>query len=59
MLIRALALLIVATTCNLVASQLCRAQVQLPSVNLGLTSFEDGLSSTGWFFDVYLNPLQC
>lgn len=52
-LVRTVALLILATSCNLIAPRLCVAQVQLPTVNLGLTSFEDGLSPTGWFFDVY------
>lgn len=37
---------------------LCVAQVQLPTVNLGLTNFEDGFGSQGWFlqeFPVYDN----
>jgi hypothetical protein len=37
-------------------SNLCCAQVQLPTVNLGLTNFEDGFGSPGWFlqeFPVY------
>jgi hypothetical protein len=35
---------------------LCFAQVQLPTVNLGLTNFEDGFARPGWFlqeFPVY------
>jgi hypothetical protein len=53
MLVRAVALLTAAASCSLGMPRLCLAQVQLPTVNLGLTSFEDGLSPTGWFFDVY------
>lgn len=32
---------------------LCLAQVQLPSVNLGLTNFEDGFGSPGWLFQEF------
>jgi hypothetical protein len=32
---------------------LCVAQVQLPTVNLGLTSFEDGFGSPGWFLQEF------
>lgn len=53
MLVRALALATAAAISSLMAPRLCRAQVQLPTVNLGLTSFEDGLAQPGWFFDVY------
>ena len=31
----------------------CVAQVQLPTVNLGLTSFEDGFGSPGWFLQEF------
>jgi hypothetical protein len=34
---------------------LCFAQVQLPAVNLGLTNFEDGFSSPGWFLQEFPN----
>jgi hypothetical protein len=36
-------------------SSLCFAQVQLPAVNLGLTNFEDGFSSPGWFLQEFPN----
>jgi hypothetical protein len=32
---------------------LCFAQVQLPTVNLGLTNFEDGFASPGWFLQEF------
>lgn len=32
---------------------LCLAQVQLPTVNLGLTNFEDGFASPGWFLQEF------
>jgi hypothetical protein len=32
---------------------LCAAQVQLPTVNLGLTNFEDGFASPGWLFEEF------
>lgn len=32
---------------------LCSAQVQLPTVNLGLTNFEDGFGSPGWLFQEF------
>lgn len=35
------------------ASRLCLAQVQLPSVNLGETNFEDGFASPGWFLEEF------
>jgi hypothetical protein len=31
----------------------CFAQVQLPTVNLGLTIFEDGFSSPDWFLQEF------
>jgi hypothetical protein len=31
----------------------CFAQVQLPTVNLGETNFEDGFASPGWFLQVF------
>jgi hypothetical protein len=31
----------------------CSAQVQLPTVNLGLTNFEDGFASPGWFLQEF------
>ena len=34
---------------------LCFAQVQLPTVNLGLTNFEDGFASPGWFLQEFPN----
>ena len=54
-----------ATACLLVAAGsgalgipgLCFAQVQLPAVNLGLTNFEDGFSSPGWFLQEFPNYL--
>ena len=33
----------------------CSAQVQLPTVNLGLTNFEDGFSKPGWFLQLFPN----
>src|SRR6202140_4166186 len=32
---------------------LCFAQVQLPTVNLGLTNFEDGFANPGWFLQEF------
>lgn len=32
---------------------LCSAQVQLPTVNLGLTNFEDGFANPGWFLQEF------
>jgi hypothetical protein len=32
---------------------LCFAQVQLPTVNLGLTNFEDGFATPGWFLQEF------
>jgi len=32
---------------------LCFAQVQLPTVNLGLTNFEDGFAVPGWFLQEF------
>jgi len=37
----------------LTISGLCAAQVQLPTVNLGLTNFEDGFASPGWFLQEF------
>jgi hypothetical protein len=34
-------------------SRLCFAQVQLPTVNLGLTNFEDGFANPGWFLQEF------
>ena len=34
---------------------LCSAQVQLPTVNLGFTNFEDGFSKPGWFLQEFPN----
>lgn len=39
--------------CGLTAPRLCVAQVQLPTVNLGLTNFEDGFAVPGWFFQEF------
>jgi hypothetical protein len=35
------------------SSRLCLAQVQLPAVNLGETSFEDGFASPGWVLEEF------
>ena len=40
-------------SCAFGACGVCRAQVQLPSVNLGLTNFEDGLAGPGWFLQEF------
>jgi hypothetical protein len=44
---------VAAVSCALGIPGLCSAQVQLPTVNLGLTNFEDGFSSPGWFLEEF------
>ena len=50
---RRVTLLIAAMVCPGTALRLCLAQVQLPSVNLGLTNFEDGFANPGWFLQEF------
>jgi hypothetical protein len=38
-----------------VLPRLCAAQVQLPTVNNGLTNFEDGFAVPGWFLQEFAN----
>lgn len=45
--------LIAVMLCGLTAPRPCLAQIQLPSVNLGLTNFEDGFAVPGWFFQEF------
>ena len=47
------ALVIAAMFCTLTMPRPCFAQVQLPSVNLGLTNFEDGFANPGWFLQEF------
>ena len=47
------ALLIVSMFWAAVAPTLCLAQVQLPSVNLGDTNFEDGIALPGWILEEF------
>src|SRR5450432_2118297 len=46
-------LLIVTVLIALGISGICSAQVQLPTVNLGLTNFEDGFASPGWLLQEF------
>jgi hypothetical protein len=39
--------------CLLSATSLCSAQVQLPTVNLGDTNFEDGFGGQGWLLEEF------
>src|SRR5882762_5817981 len=39
--------------CALSLPRFCLAQVQLPTVNLGLTNFEDGFANPGWFLQEF------
>jgi hypothetical protein len=39
--------------CFLSATSLCSAQVQLPTVNLGDTNFEDGFGGQGWLLEEF------
>jgi hypothetical protein len=39
--------------CLLTASRLCSAQVQLPTVNLGETNFEDAFGGPGWLLEEF------
>ena len=50
---RAVARLVTAMAGGLPVASTCFAQVQLPPVNLGQTTFEDGLATPGWFFDAF------
>jgi hypothetical protein len=36
-----------------IPDRFCFAQVQLPTVNLGETNFEDGFASPGWFLQEF------
>jgi hypothetical protein len=47
------ALLIVSMFWAAVAPTLCLAQVQLPSVNLGDSNFEDGIALPGWILEEF------
>ena len=53
MVVRAAAVLIIAVSCGLMVCPVCVAQVQLPTVNLGITNFEDGFAAPGWLFEVF------
>jgi hypothetical protein len=50
---RIIALFILGIFWVLSSSRLCLAQVQLPAVNLGETSFEDGFASPGWILEEF------
>jgi hypothetical protein len=50
---RGVALLIAVMVCPGTVPRLCLAEVQLPSVNLGLTNFEDGFAKPGWFLQEF------
>jgi hypothetical protein len=52
---RAACLLVAVVSCAPGIPRVCCAQVQLPTVNLGLTNFEDGFSSPGWFLQEFPN----
>ena len=39
--------------CLLTATSICSAQVQLPTVNLGDTNFEDGFAGQGWLLEEF------
>ena len=47
--------MVVAVSATLGVPGLCCAQVKLPTVNLGLTNFEDGFASPGWFLQEFPN----
>jgi hypothetical protein len=49
----AILLLIAVVTGALGIPSRCSAQVQLPTVNLGLTNFEDGFATPGWFLQEF------
>jgi hypothetical protein len=50
---RIIALFILGIFWALSSSRLCLAQVQLPAVNLGETSFKDGFASPGWILEEF------
>ena len=50
---RTACLLVAAVSGALGIPGLCSAQVQLPTVNLGLTNFEDGFAVPGWFLQEF------
>src|SRR5216684_3256511 len=51
--VKTLALLIVVAFWALVTPSLCLAQVQLPTVNLGDTNFEDAFGGPGWLLQEF------
>jgi hypothetical protein len=51
--VRTVAFLLLGLSCSLAAPQLCIAQVQLPTVNLGDTNFEDAFGGRGWLFEEF------
>lgn len=53
MVVRTVGLLITAVSCGVSAPPVCDAQVQLPTVNLGITNFEDGFAAPGWLFEEF------
>src|SRR5712692_1372726 len=53
LLARTVALLMARMFCVLVSPVLCSAQVQLPTVNLGDTNFEDAFAGPGWLLQEF------
>jgi hypothetical protein len=50
---RAVIILLLALCCGSTMPGPCLAQVQLPTVNLGDTNFEDGFGGKGWLFEEF------
>jgi len=53
LLARTVALLMAGMFCVLISPVLCSAQVQLPTVNLGDTNFEDAVAGPGWLLQEF------
>jgi hypothetical protein len=51
--VQTVAFLLLGLSCLLAAPQICIAQVQLPTVNLGDTNFEDAFGGRGWLFEEF------
>ena len=51
--VRLVSLLLLTGSCAAATATPAVAQVQLPTVNLGDTNFEDGFAAPGWFFEEF------
>jgi hypothetical protein len=52
---RTIPFLILEFCCVSATPRICFAQVQLPTVNLGDTNFEDAFGGPGWLFEEFLD----